>query len=158
MSVIPFGLGGAIIGHLIMGHNLSMMSVLGMLALSGVVVNDSLVLVDYINRKRREGVDLMEAVRNAGVARFRAIMLTSITTFAGLVPILWEKSTQAQFLIPMAISLGWGILFATFITLLLVPINYLLLEDLQRTGKRYISWQFNIKFTSDRPSDPSSPS
>ncbi|HBP55372.1 MAG TPA: acriflavine resistance protein B, partial [Verrucomicrobiales bacterium] len=158
MSVIPFGLGGAIIGHLIMGHNLSMMSVLGMLALSGVVVNDSLVLVDYINRKRREGVDLMEAVRNAGVARFRAIMLTSITTFAGLVPILWEKSTQAQFLIPMAISLGWGILFATFITLLLVPINYLLLEDLQRTGKRYISWQFNIKFTSDRPSDPSSQS
>ena len=158
MSVIPFGLGGAIIGHLIMGHNLSMMSVLGMLALSGVVVNDSLVLVDYINRKRREGIDLMEAVRNAGVARFRAIMLTSITTFAGLVPILWEKSTQAQFLIPMAISLGWGILFATFITLLLVPINYLLLEDLQRTGKRYISWQFNIKFSSDRPSDPSSQS
>ena len=145
MSVIPFGLGGAIVGHLIMGHNLSMMSILGMLALSCVVVNYSLVLVDYINRKRREGVVLHEAVRNAGVARFRAIMLTSFTTFAGLIPILWEKSTQAQFLIPMAISLGWGILFATFITLLLVPINYLLLEDIQMGFKKYLRWQFNLE-------------
>jgi multidrug efflux pump subunit AcrB len=145
MSVIPFGIGGAIVGHLVMGHNLSIMSVFGMLALSGVVVNDSLVLVDYINRKRREGVDLHDAVRNAGVARFRAIMLTSFTTFAGLIPIMWEKSTQAQFLIPMAISLGWGILFATFITLLLVPINYLLLEDIQRGARRYFRWQFGLK-------------
>ena len=102
------GLGGAILGHIIMGQNLSIMSVFGMLALSGVVVNDSLVLVDYINRKRREGNLLLDAVRTAGVARFRAIMLTSFTTFAGLIPIMWEKSTQAQFLIPMAISLGWG--------------------------------------------------
>ncbi len=154
MSVIPFGLGGAIVGHLIMGHNLSIMSVFGMLALSGVVVNDSLVLVDYINRKRREGTDLHEAVRNAGVARFRAIILTSFTTFAGLIPIMWEKSTQAQFLIPMAISLGWGILFATFITLLLVPINYLLLEDIQRGIRRYINWQFGLK-QEDAPSGKS---
>ena len=120
------------------------MSVFGMLALSGVVVNDSLVLVDYINRKRREGTPLLDAVRTAGVARFRAIMLTSFTTFAGLIPIMWEKSTQAQFLIPMAISLGWGILFATFITLLMVPINYLLLEDGVQLVKRYLRWQFNL--------------
>ena len=144
MSVIPFGLGGAILGHIIMGQNLSIMSVFGMLALSGVVVNDSLVLVDYINRKRREGTPLLDAVRTAGVARFRAIMLTSFTTFAGLIPIMWEKSTQAQFLIPMAISLGWGILFATFITLLMVPINYLLLEDGVQLVKRYLRWQFNL--------------
>ena len=144
MSVIPFGLGGAILGHIIMGQNLSIMSVFGMLALSGVVVNDSLVLVDYINRKRREGTPLLDAVRTAGVARFRAIMLTSFTTFAGLIPIMWEKSTQAQFLIPMAISLGWGILFATFITLLMVPINYLLLEDGIQLVRRYLRWQFNL--------------
>jgi len=144
MSVIPFGLGGAIMGHIIMGQNLSIMSVFGMLALSGVVVNDSLVLVDYINRKRKAGMDLIQAVRTAGVARFRAIMLTSFTTFAGLIPIMWEKSTQAQFLIPMAISLGWGILFATFITLLLVPINYLLLEDGIKQVRRFVRWQFNL--------------
>ncbi|MDG1892386.1 MAG: efflux RND transporter permease subunit [Verrucomicrobiota bacterium] len=154
MSVIPFGLGGAIIGHIIMGHSLSIMSVLGMLALSGVVVNDSLVLVDFINRKRREGMDLNEAVNTAGVARFRAIMLTSITTFAGLIPIMWEKSTQAQFLIPMAISLGWGILFATFITLLLVPINYLLVEDARSGLRRYVTWQFGLKPTTKLPRDP----
>ena len=129
MSVIPFGVVGAILGHVIMSMNLSIMSIMGMLALCGVVVNDSLVLVDYVNRRRREGVNLTDAVRNAGVARFRAVMLTSLTTFCGLMPLIFEKSTQAQFLIPMAVSLGFGILFATFITLLLIPINYLILED-----------------------------
>lgn len=141
MSVIPFGLGGAIAGHLIMGMNLSIMSVFGMLALSGVVVNDSLVLVDYVNRKRSEGMPLFDAVKTAGGARFRAIILTSLTTFAGLLPLLFEKSTQAQFLIPMAVSLGFGIIFATAITLFLVPINYLLLEDLKVFIKRYWHWQ-----------------
>jgi multidrug efflux pump subunit AcrB len=102
---------------------------MGMLALTGVVVNDSLLLVDYVNRRRAEGRPTIEAVRIAGVARFRAVMLTSLTTFAGLAPLIFEKSTQAQFLIPMAVSLGFGILFATFITLLLVPINYMILED-----------------------------
>ncbi len=132
MSVIPFGLIGAVIGHLIEGHTLSMLSNFGMLALSGVVVNDSLVLVDFINRKvKEEGVSLFEAVHNAGAARFRPILLTSITTFAGLYPLLQLKSTQAQILIPMAISLGYGILFATAITLFLVPINYLILEDIK---------------------------
>lgn len=141
MSVIPFGLASAIVGHLIMGFNLSIMSVFGMLALAGVVVNDSLVLVDYINRRRREGLSVGEAVRVAGVARFRAIMLTSLTTFCGLLPLMFEKSTQAQFLIPMGISLGWGVLLATGVTLLLVPINYLLLEDLKAGCRRYWAWQ-----------------
>jgi multidrug efflux pump subunit AcrB len=130
MLIIPFSVVGAILGHMIMGMNLSIMSVMGLLALAGVVVNDSLVLVDWINRRRREGVDIVDAVRRAGVARFRAILLTSLTTFAGLMPLIFEKSTQAQFLIPMAVSLGFGILFATLITLILVPVCYLLLEDL----------------------------
>jgi multidrug efflux pump subunit AcrB len=94
-----------------------------------VVVNDSLVLVDFINRRRREGMALTEAVLTAGSARFRPILLTSVTTFVGLAPLLLETSTQAQFLIPMAISLGFGILFGTFLSLLLVPASYLILED-----------------------------
>ncbi|MDO6717826.1 efflux RND transporter permease subunit [Psychrosphaera sp. 1_MG-2023] len=128
MSVIPFGALGAMLGHWIMGMDLSLMSLLGMLALVGVVVNDSLVLVDYINKKRAEGMALYDAVSTAGAARFRPVMLTSLTTFIGLMPLLFEKSTQAQFLIPMAVSLGFGILFATFITLMLVPVNYILLD------------------------------
>jgi len=131
MSVIPFGMIGAVIGHWIMGMELTIMSLLGMLALIGVVVNDSLVLVDFINKKRAEGMRLMEAVLNAGASRFRPVMLTSLTTFIGLMPLLFEQSTQAQFLIPMAVSLGFGILFATFITLILVPVNYLIVERLK---------------------------
>ncbi|MDZ7839957.1 MAG: efflux RND transporter permease subunit [Gammaproteobacteria bacterium] len=136
MAAIPFSLVGAVAGHMIMGMNLSIMSIMGMLALAGVVVNDSLVLVDWVNRRRREGMVLADAVRSAGAARFRAILLTSLTTFAGLVPLIFEQSTQAQFLIPMAVSLGFGILFATFVSLLLVPVAYLLLEDLKRVGGR----------------------
>nr|VFK62739.1 MAG: Multidrug efflux pump subunit AcrB [Candidatus Kentron sp. TUN] len=135
MGVIPFGVIGALLGHMIMGMNLSIMSIWGILALTGVVINDSLVLVDYINRRRREGIGLEEAVRNAGVARFRPILLTSLTTFAGLTPLLLDKSTQAQFLIPMAVSLGFGILYATLLTLFLVPVSYMLLEDMRRFGK-----------------------
>jgi len=131
MSIIPFGMIGAVIGHWIMAMELTIMSLLGMLALIGVVVNDSLVLVDFINKKRSEGLDLMEAVKTAGVARFRPVMLTSLTTFIGLMPLLFEKATQAQFLIPMAVSLGFGIIFATFITLLFVPVNYMLMERFQ---------------------------
>ena len=136
MCVIPFGVVGALLGHLIMGMSLSIISIMGMLALSGVVVNDSLVLVDYSNRRRREGHPAATAVRMAGVARFRAVMLTSLTTFAGLMPLIFEKSTQAQFLIPMAVSLGFGILFATLITLLLIPINYMILEDIYSIFRR----------------------
>ena len=131
MSVIPFGMIGAVMGHWIMGMDLSIMSLLGMLALVGVVVNDSLVLVDFINKKRAEGGELLEAVKQAGASRFRPVMLTSITTFIGLMPLLFEKATEAQVLIPMAVSLGFGIIFATFITLLLVPVNYMLVERVQ---------------------------
>jgi len=136
MLVIPFGVVGAILGHMLLGMNLSILSIMGMLALIGVVVNDSLVLVDYVNRRRSEGVTVIDAVRIAGVARFRAVLLTSLTTFAGLAPLIFERATQAQFLIPMAVSLGFGVLFATFITLLLVPVNYLILEDLKRPFRR----------------------
>ncbi|MCK5917961.1 MAG: efflux RND transporter permease subunit, partial [Cocleimonas sp.] len=107
-------------------------SMMGILALMGVVVNDSLVLVDYTNKRIREGMPLIEAIRFAGGARFRPILLTSITTFAGLTPLIFDKSTQAQFLIPMAVSLGFGILFATLLTLFLIPSFYLILEDIRR--------------------------
>ena len=130
MLVIPFSIVGAVLGHMILDMNLSIMSLMGILALSGVVVNDSLVLVDWINRRRREGVAIAEAVRTAGVARFRPILLTSLTTFFGLVPLILEKSTQAQFLIPMAVSLGFGILYATLLSLVLVPAGYMILADL----------------------------
>lgn len=135
MSVIPFGAIGAIMGHWIMGMDLTIMSLLGMMALIGVVVNDSLVLVDFINKRRLANESLDDAVLTAGRSRFRPVMLTSLTTFIGLMPLLFEKATQAQFLIPMAVSLGFGIIFATFITLLLVPVNYLLVEDLKRFAK-----------------------
>ena len=136
MLVIPFGVVGGILGHVIMGMNLSIMSYMGMLALSGVVINDSLVLVDYVNKRRADGQSIFDAVRNAGVARFRAILLTSLTTFFGLMPLIFEKSTQAQFLIPMAVSLGFGILFATMVTLVLIPANYMILEDLKALFSR----------------------
>lgn len=129
MSAIPFGLIGAILGHLVMGKNLSLLSMFGLVALTGVVVNDSLVMVDFINRAYRGGMPLSAAIRTAGAARFRPILLTSLTTFAGLTPLLLERSMQAQFLIPMAISLAFGVLFATFITLVLVPSLYAILED-----------------------------
>ena len=132
MSVIPFGIIGAIVGHWFMRMDLTIFSLLGMMALVGIVVNDSLVLVDFINKKREEGADLLESVLIAGQSRFRPVMLTSLTTFFGLLPLLFETSTQAQFLIPMAISLSFGIVFATFITLLLVPVNYLLVEELKK--------------------------
>lgn len=136
MSVIPFGAIGAIVGHWIMGMDLTIMSLLGLMALIGVVVNDSLVLVDFINAKVRLGEKAHDAVLMAAQSRFRPVMLTSLTTFIGLMPLLFEKATQAQFLIPMAVSLGFGIIFATFITLILVPVNYLLVEDMKRFTSR----------------------
>lgn len=132
MSVIPFGIIGAIIGHWIMGQPLSFLSSLGLMALMGVVINDSLVLTDYINQQHRNGKDLLDAVKRAGIARFRPVMLTSLTTFFGLIPLLMEKSSTAAFLIPMAISLGFGILFATMITLILVPTNIMIVADIRR--------------------------
>jgi len=129
MTAIPFGIVGAAWGHLLMGLDFSMFSLIGLVALSGVVVNDSLVLVDYVNRRRAQGAKLGQALVDAGVARFRAIMLTSLTTFAGLTPLLLETSVQARMLIPMGVSLAFGVVFATSITLLLVPAYYLILED-----------------------------
>ena len=131
MAVIPFGLVGAVLGHLIRGIDLSMMSVWGIVALTGVVVNASLVLVHYVNQRREEGASLDDAVREAGVARFRPIVLTSLTTFAGLLPLLFERSVSAQFLIPMGTSLGFGVLFSSAVSLFLVPCSYLILEDLR---------------------------
>ncbi len=129
MSAIPFGIVGAIWGHILMGLDLTLISMFGVVALTGVVVNDSLIMIDFINRARKEGQDLSEALINAGLRRFRPIMLTSITTFAGLMPLILEKSLQAKFLIPMATSLGFGVMFATFITLLLVPVSYSVLAQ-----------------------------
>jgi len=122
---------------MLLGINLTINSILGMVALIGIVVNDSLVLVDFINRRKKAGDSIHNAVVHSGAARFRPIMLTSLTTFAGLLPLMFEKNVQAQFLIPMAVSLGFGILFATFITLLLVPINYMILEDLFSFARRF---------------------
>jgi multidrug efflux pump subunit AcrB len=130
MSVIPFGMIGAVLGHIVTGQAFSMFSMFGIIALGGVVVNDSLILVDFVNRARSEGTSLREAVVQSGVQRFRPVLLTSLTTFFGLVPILLERSLQAQFIIPMATSLAFGILFATVITLFLIPALYVSSERL----------------------------
>jgi len=130
MAAIPFGIVGAVIGHLIMGYSLSVLSMFGVVALCGVVVNDSLVLINFANRKERTGISRRDAVHQAGIQRFRPIILTTLTTFGGLSPMIFETSRQARFLIPMALSLGYGILFATVITLILVPSFYLIVEDL----------------------------
>ncbi|MDC0598723.1 efflux RND transporter permease subunit [Gammaproteobacteria bacterium] len=139
MGVIPFGIVGAVIGHLIIGMPLNFMSVLGIIALSGVVVNDSIIVVDFVNKAQAAGTPLLDSVLNAGSARFRAILLTSLTTFFGLLPILLETSLQAQFVIPMATSLGFGIIFATVITLLLIPCLYVILEDIKGLRKKWFS-------------------
>ncbi len=136
MSVIPFGIIGAVIGHWLMGVTLTILSILGLLALIGVVINDSLVLVDFINQRHRTaGEKLLSAVERAGVVRFRPVMLTSLTTFFGLLPLLMDQSSSARFLMPMAISLGFGILFATLITLILVPTNIMIADDIEQYFK-----------------------
>ena len=140
MGVIPFGMIGAIVGHWITGYPMSMMSLMGIIALSGVVVNDSLILVDFVNKAVADGTERFTAVVQAGTRRFRAIMLTSLTTFFGLIPMLLERTLQAQSMVPMAVSLAFGIVFATVITLLLVPSLYMILDDMDRwwvgTGDR----------------------
>ena len=148
LLAIPFGIVGAYIGHLIMDQTPSWLSVFGILALTGVVVNDSLVLVDFINRRRETGLSLHEAVLQAGARRFRPILLTSLTTFAGLFPLIRETSLQAQFLKPMAISLAFGILFATLITLLLIPTVYLITEDIKKALRRAWQW-YRAPFVKD---------
>jgi multidrug efflux pump subunit AcrB len=130
MAVIPFGAVGAILGHLVMGWDLVFFSVLGIVALSGVVVNASLVLVHTVNRRRTEGMPYLDAVCSAGVLRFRPIVLTSLTTFIGLVPLMFEAAVPARPMIPMAISLGYGVLLTSVVTLFLVPCGYVILNDL----------------------------
>ncbi len=137
MVSIPFGIIGAIIGHLLLGYNMTMMGIVGMLALSGVVVNDALVLITFANKRRAEHATAHDAVVSAGIQRFRPILLTTLTTFGGLMPMMLESSRQAKFLIPMAISLGFGILFATVIALILVPSLYMVVDDCGRLRQRW---------------------
>lgn len=138
MSAIPFGIIGAVWGHVIMGMSLTALSYFGIVALTGIVVNDSLVMVDFINRRFRGGMPLQDAIREAGVVRFRPILLTSLTTFFGLLPLLLEQSVQAQFLIPMATSLAFGVLFTTAIILIIVPVAYQILEDVRLQANRLL--------------------
>lgn len=140
LLAVPFGAIGAYAGHLMLGITPSWLSVFGIMALAGVVVNDSLVLVDFINNKRLDGTDLKKAVILSGVKRFRPIFLTSITTFAGLIPLMFDRAIHAQFLKPMAVSLGFGIIFATIITLFLIPASYLILEDFKTLCGKVWKW------------------
>ena len=130
LCAIPFGIIGAVMGHIIMGFDLSLISLMGIVALSGVVVNDSLIMTDFAN-KQRSDYSPHDAIHMAGLRRFRPIILTTLTTFGGLTPILMETTLQAQHLIPMAISLGFGIVFATAIILIIVPCLYMMLEDIK---------------------------
>lgn len=138
MVAIPFGIIGAVVGHIVLGFDLSLISFMGVIALAGVVVNDSLIMIDYANRTRRDGakVSPYQAITEAGVRRFRPIFLTTATTSLGLTPIILETSLQSQHIIPMAISLGFGIVFATLVTLILVPCLYLIVEDLVSASAR----------------------
>jgi multidrug efflux pump subunit AcrB len=135
---IPFGIIGAIFGHLIMGYGLSILSLLGIVALSGIVVNDSLVLINHANQLRGEYPEkpAIDIIKMAGIQRFRPIILTTMTTFFGLAPMILETSRQAKILIPMAISIGFGIVFATLITLVLIPSLYLVVDDFQQRGRK----------------------
>ena len=157
LAAIPFGLIGALIGHVIMGIPLTHLSSFGMMALAGVVVNDSLVMVDFANRRKRDGADVREAILMSGVARFRPIVLTSLTTFVGLLPLILDKSIQAQFLIPMAVSLAFGILFSTAVTLLLIPCFYLAFEDGKELFLKAWRWYFNPFKAEPEPSIPPPP-
>ncbi|RRQ49242.1 AcrB/AcrD/AcrF family protein [Maribacter algicola] len=136
MTAIPFGIVGAVIGHILLGYDLSLVSLMGVIALSGVVVNDSLIMIDFANKRRLAGDSIYESIHEAGLRRFRPIILTTMTTFGGLAPIILETSSQAFYLIPMAISLGFGIVFATAIILVIVPCLYLILEDIKLLRKK----------------------
>jgi len=152
MSVIPFGIIGALIGHLILDIPVSMTSYFGIIALAGVVVNDSLILVDFVNRERKTGAPLAQALQHATRSRFRAILLTSLTTFLGLAPIaIFETSLQAQLVVPMAASLAFGILFATVITLFLIPVLYLILDDFGNWWRDAWSHVTPQRFKQDEP-------
>jgi multidrug efflux pump subunit AcrB len=145
MTAVPFGLLGAIVGHLLFGVTMSMFSFMGVVAAAGVVINDNLVLIDGINRVRENQPDVAKAVIEAAVSRFRPILLTSCTTFVGLLPIMFERSSQSEYLKPMTLSLGFGVFFASFVTLIMVPCLYVVVEDARawihrrRTGGQLVS-------------------
>lgn len=153
LTAIPFGAIGAVLGHLLLGYDLSIMSMFGLVALMGVVVNDNIVLVEWINRRRERHDVLRHAVQVAGAQRFRPIVLTSLTTFGGLTPLIFEQSVQAKFLIPMAISLAFGVMFATVISLVIVPCIYLVLED----GKDALRWLYGWRLGEPEDADPAPP-
>jgi multidrug efflux pump subunit AcrB len=150
MSIIPFALVGAVVGHVVMGFPLTLLSMFGIVALVGIVVNDGLILVDLANRKRRAGLPLLDAVVEASKGRMRAILLTSITTIVGLSPIMLETSFQAQFLIPMAVSIVFGLGFATLLILALLPVFYMILEDVRAS----LRWAFGARWEHVLPHDP----
>jgi multidrug efflux pump subunit AcrB len=150
MSVIPFGTVGAIFGHMLLGWDLVFFSILGILALAGVVVNASLVMVHSINGCRDEGLPIGEAVRTAAINRFRPIVLTTATTFFGLLPLMAEKAVAAMPMVPMAISLGFGVLYASIMTLFLVPVGYLVLDDLAALKIRLMSGSYRVKGPGER--------
>jgi len=141
MAVIPFGFIGALVGHLIFDVSINMLSIFVLIALAGVVVNDSLILVEFVNRARLEEKTIEDALMSAGRRRFRAILLTTMTTFVGLLPMLFETSLQAQFVIPMALSLSFGIVFATTITLVLIPCLYRVVYDLKEPKRGNLQTQ-----------------
>lgn len=136
LIAIPFGLIGAVAGHLIMGLDLTLLSLFGLVVLSGIVVNDSLILIDFINRAIRGGKLIEEAVELSGKVRFRPVILTSVTTIAGLMPLMLERNFQPQFLIPMAVSITFGLLLATVLTLLLIPALYVIVKNLTSLSAR----------------------
>lgn len=140
LSMIPLGLVGAILGHLLLGKSLTILSVFGLVGLSGIVINDSVVFIDRINRDLREGLPLRQAVHGSGLKRFRAILLTTITTVAGMMPIILETSRQAQFLIPMAISISFGLAFGTMFTVYILPCLFLVFNDLRRLVAMWRNW------------------
>ncbi|MEO1970723.1 MAG: efflux RND transporter permease subunit [Pirellulaceae bacterium] len=149
MLAVPFAVVGALLGHIIMGLTPSYLSIFGMLALAGVAVNDTLVMVDFVNQRRAAGATLFDAALEAGGRRFRPIFLTSVTTFVGLLPLMLQRSLQAQFLIPMAVSLAFGVLFATVITLYLIPCALLLGQDIAIALKRIADW-YKVPFVKQR--------
>ncbi|MCZ6503304.1 MAG: efflux RND transporter permease subunit, partial [Gammaproteobacteria bacterium] len=154
MGVIPFGMIGALVGHIVMGIPFSFLSVFGIVALAGVVVNDSLIMVDFVNRGVEDGLDLESSAVLAGTKRIRAILLTSLTTFFGLLPMLLETSLSAQMVLPMAVSLGFGILFATGITLFLIPCLYVILVDVDRSRNVFSTHTYESVLEHERQLQP----
>ena len=145
------GIIGAVIGHVLLGKAISMFSIFGLIALSGVVVNDSLIMIDFVNKARAAGMPMRQAVIESGAGRFRAIILTSVTTAVGLIPIMLERSVQAQFVIPTAISMSFGIVFATGITLFLIPSLYMLQQDGFARFRQFKNWLLDRPNATDAP-------